>query len=103
MSPVSRAIAFARRKVLREPQQAAPGLISVPPCPPGFLVVRFRPSWYAEVDDEAYIGFVDAEALRQSGNPRFYFGQSPVLLMNTETMRVLTVQYAQVAQKKTTV
>ncbi len=63
---------FCQAQVLREPQQAAPGLISVPPCPPGFLVVRFRPSWYAEVDDEAYIGFVDAEALRQSGNPRFY-------------------------------
>ena len=63
---------FCQAQVLCEPKQAAPRLISVPPCPTGLLVVGLGTGWNTEVNDEAYIGLVDAEALRCSDDARFY-------------------------------
>jgi len=47
-------------QVLLEPEETAPGLVAVAPCPAGFLVVGLRARGNAEVENQANVALVDA-------------------------------------------
>ncbi len=47
-------------QVLLEPEETAPGLVTLAPCPAGFLVVGLWARGNAEVENQANVAVVDA-------------------------------------------